>query len=124
MKWRCLLRFHPFRFKRLNVPAPVVLASSWRNVDIELGVVIVLCKRVAHVSIEFSDREVQLKLVVSASEVGLDESTCETADETAFVILDDFLVVVLQEFEFKVGQVETAIVVRRKLVCNVQDHFV
>ena len=54
----------------------------------------------------------------------LEDGACKCPDETPLVVLHHLVVVVLYEFDLEVGKVEATVVVGRKLVCHIQDHFV
>ena len=49
---------------------------------------------------------------------------CKAADKATLIILYNLVKVVLEELHFKVGQVETAIVVGGELVGHIEDHFI
>jgi len=76
-----------------------VIAGRISRVDVDFNLdlrIIVLCKGVAHIAIEFGNREVQFKLGVPI-EVRVEQIAGKTADKTPFVVLDDLIVVILQE---------------------------
>ena len=94
------------------------------HVNIYFNVVIVLCERVAHVPFELGNCEVQFKLTVLSAYKSLEDGIGETANEATLVVLYDLVVVVLQEFQFEIGQVETTIVISGELISNIQDDLV
>ena len=50
--------------------------------------------------------------------------TGKAAYKAALVVRDDLAEVVTEEFQFEVRQIETAVIIRRKLICNVQNDFI
>ena len=95
-----------------------------RDRHIELDFIVVLCQRVAHVSLELRNREVQFKLAILSTYERLEDGIRETANEATLVVLDYLVVVVLEELDFEVGQVETAVVVCRELVRDVENDLI
>ena len=63
-------------------------------------------------------------MAVLSTEVVPEDGTCESSYETAFIVLDHLVVVVLEELRFEVGQIETTVVVCSELVGKVQNDLV
>lgn len=132
---RCLLLV--LRFVRFNCSMidAGLLPFQWRirlvsfilcidQVYVNFDLVNVLRQRVAHVAFKLGDGEEELELVVRVWQVSFKHLIREAPNKAALVVCNNLCVVVLEELSFEVGEIESAIVVRGKLVCDVDYDFV
>lgn len=93
-------------------------------VNLDLDLFVVLSKWVAHVALKLCHRKEQLVLFPTVGHVSVQKGRCKTSNEAPLVVLYHFSEITLEEFRPKVCQVETGVIIGRKLVWNIYNHFV
>ena len=92
------------------------------DVNLNLDFFVVLSEGIAHVAFELCYSEIELESAVGKE--ALDYGLGKRTDERALIIRDNFIEVFLYELWLKVSQVEATVVVGRKLIRDVQNHFI
>ena len=87
------------------------------HVNLNLDFLIVLSEGVAHIAFKLGNCEVELEAAVGQE--ALDYRLSERPNERTLVVRDNFVEVFLDELGLEVGQVEAAVVVRRKLIGDI-----
>ena len=87
-----------------------------------LNLFVVLGERIAHISLKFSHCKIEFTTAVS-KEV-FDNWCSECPNKWPLIVWYNFIEVFFDKLWFEIGKIKAAIVVRGKLICDIEYYFV